>query len=131
MASECIGQKDESESVAIDKIGIQNIEFRAMNYAVVRVGASQFILEAGKPARIPGIEETKDKSIIFKEVLLLASDGKVQVGTPVLGGVNLQAKVLGQHKGAKLAVFKYKPKSQYRRKIGYRSLLTNVVLEKI
>lgn len=55
----------------------------------------------------------------------MISDGKkVQIGSPVVKNAYVEAMIKKQLRGDKVIAFKYKPKKRYRRKIGYRSLLT-------
>ncbi len=55
----------------------------------------------------------------------MISDGdKVEIGAPVLKNAYVEATIKKQFKGDKVIAFKYKPKKRYRRKVGYRSLLT-------
>ncbi len=55
----------------------------------------------------------------------MISDGdKVEIGSPVLKNAYVEATIKKQFKGDKVIAFKYKPKKRYRRKVGYRSLLT-------
>jgi len=65
------------------------------------------------------------------EVLMVSDDGGVQVGTPVVIGAKVIAKVLRQGKGEKLVVFKYKPKKRYRRKTGHRQNITMLSIKEI
>ena len=60
------------------------------------------------------------------DVLMLASDDEVKVGTPVVEGANVTGKVLAHGKQAKIMVFKYKSKKNYRRSAGHRQPFTKV-----
>ena len=71
------------------------------------------------------------KEVSFPEVLLSEKDGKLQIGAPLVKGAEVKAKVLGQTKGEKLIIFKYKPKKRYRRKIGHRQKFTEVEITSI
>ncbi|WP_302637898.1 50S ribosomal protein L21, partial [Clostridium sp. CAG:221] len=53
------------------------------------------------------------------------------VGTPVVEGAKVVAKVAAQGKAKKITVFKYKPKKDYRKKTGHRQPYTKLVIEKI
>lgn len=65
---------------------------------------------------------------IVAKGLLLSEDGKVKIGKPYLKET-LTVKAVEQLKGRKIRVFKYHAKANYRRVRGYRSKLTQVVLE--
>lgn len=72
-----------------------------------------------------------DSEVVFDQVLAVVNDGDVKVGTPVVEGAKVTAKVLEQGKEKKILVFKYKAKSDYRRRQGHRQPYTKVVIEKI
>lgn len=62
----------------------------------------------------------------------LLSDGKnIRIGNPTLDKVFVEATIKKQFKGDKVIAFKYKPKKRYRRKVGYRPLLTLLYFEKV
>ena len=65
------------------------------------------------------------------DVLLVSKDGKVRVGKPVVKDAKVVIKVLGEEKGEKIDVYKYKSKSRYRRHTGFRSQLTKLLIQKI
>ena len=72
-----------------------------------------------------------DSEVVFDQVLAVVNDGDVKVGSPVVEGAKVTAKVLEQGKEKKVLVFKYKAKSDYRRRQGHRQPYTKVVIEKI
>jgi large subunit ribosomal protein L21 len=64
-------------------------------------------------------------------VLLVADGDKVRVGTPLIEGAKVVAEALGEEKGKKVIVFKYKPKVRYRRKTGHRQQYTRLAIKEI
>jgi ribosomal protein L21 len=67
----------------------------------------------------------------LEPVVLVQNDEGTQVGTPVVDGVRVAAVVVAHGKGAKIRVFKYKPKKRYRRTHGHRSALTELRIEAV
>ena len=65
------------------------------------------------------------------EVLMFVDGDKVKIGKPILKDVEVKMKVLGEEKGDKVRVFKYKGKSRYRRARGFRAQYTKILIEKI
>lgn len=66
------------------------------------------------------------------DVLLVADEGKTQVGKPTVAGAKVQVKVLVQEeKGEKIDILKYKSKSRYRKHTGFRPQYTRLLIEKI
>ena len=64
-------------------------------------------------------------------MLLIANDDKVTVGTPTVEGAKVVATFLGEGKGKKIVVFKYKPKVRYRKKTGHRQFYTRLIIDRI
>ena len=69
--------------------------------------------------------------VTLNEVLACSKDGELKLGSPVVEGASVQAKVVEQGKAKKVIVFKYKAKKDYRRKQGHRQSYTKIVVEKI
>ncbi len=99
--------------------------------AVIKTGGKQYIVQPGDKIKIEKLETEDGKEVNFVEVLLLEKDKKIEIGTPFLKDAKITAKVLGQVKGIKLIIFKYKPKKRYKRKIGHRQKFTEVEIIKI
>ena len=79
---------------------------------------------------IEKIDAQVDSTVSF-DVLLMGNDGDVKIGTPVVEGVKVEGKVVGQIRGEKIVVYKYKSKKNYRRKQGHRQPYTKVEITKI
>jgi len=90
--------------------------------AVIKTGGKQYIVSPGDKIKIEKIDEKEGKEVIFKEVLLLEKNRKIEVGQPKIKGVKVLGKVLKQGKSDKIIIFKYKPKKRYKKKTGHRQL---------
>lgn len=73
----------------------------------------------------------KGEQVELNRVLLVADQENVQVGRPLVEGAKVVAEALGEEKGDKVIVFKYKPKVRYRRKKGHRQLYTRLAIKEI
>ena len=100
-------------------------------YAVVKTGGKQFRVQEGDVIFVEKLNAEVDTTVELTEVLAVAKDGSVKVGTPVVAGAKVMAKVVAQGKAKKVVVFKYKPKKDYRKKTGHRQPYTKLVIEKI
>ncbi len=94
-------------------------------YAVVRIAGKQYRISEGQTVVVNRIEGKIGDTVTFTDVLLL-TNGTVQVGTPTVAGASVTAKILGQGKGEKIHVRRFKSKVRYRRKKGFRPLETTV-----
>ncbi len=104
---------------------------KAMEYAVVRTGGKQYTVKPGDTLLIEKIPGNADDIYRFEEVLLHVVDGKVMIGNPLVSGLAIQGTILGQTKGEKIRVAKFKAKARYRKVTGHRQKLTKVRVETI
>ena len=91
-------------------------------YAVIKTGGKQHRVQVGDVIEIEKLVAAGD-TVEFHPLLVVDGDGKTHVGTEAAKAV-VVAKPLGEKKGEKVKVFKYRPKSGYARKAGHRQLLT-------
>ena len=99
-------------------------------YAIIATGGKQYRVSEGDVIYIEKIDAQVDSTVSF-DVLLVGNEGDVKIGTPVVEGVKAEGKVVGQIRGEKIIVFKYKSKKNYRRKQGHRQPYTKVEITKI
>ena len=102
-----------------------------MTKAVIKTGGKQYLVKEGEKIKIEKIEKKEGEEVEFKEVLFLEKDGKIKIGKPLVEGAKVLGKVLKQGRSKKIIVFKYKPKTRYRKKKGHRQPFTEVLIEKI
>jgi large subunit ribosomal protein L21 len=94
-------------------------------YAIVRAGGRQEKVAVGDILTVDRLE-AEDGSTIALPALLLVDGDAVTSDAAALAKVNVTAEVLGQTKGPKIRILKYKNKTGYRKRIGHRSKLTQV-----
>jgi len=70
-------------------------------------------------------------TVELDKVLFIDEDEGMLVGNPTLAGAKVIATSLGEIKGDKIIVFKYKPKSRYRKKTGHRQIYTKLLVNEI
>lgn len=71
------------------------------------------------------------KDIAFEEVLLAEKQNKLEIGTPLIAGAKVLAKVIKEGRGKKVIAFKYKAKKRYKVKKGHRQSYVEVEILKI
>ena len=94
-------------------------------YAIIQTGGKQYRVQQGDVIFVDKLDLAQDATVDF-DVLLLGREDGVTVGKPLVPGAKVNAKVLGQVKGEKIIVFKYKSKKNYRRKQGHRQPYTKL-----
>lgn len=100
-------------------------------YAIIKTGGKQYRVQEGDSIFVEKLAADVDSEVVFDQVLAVVNDGDVKVGAPVVEGAKVTAKVLEQGKQKKIRIFKYKAKSNYRRRMGHRQPYTKVSIEKI
>ena len=103
----------------------------SLMYAIIKTGGKQYRVQEGDNIFVEKLDADVDSNVVFDQVLAVVNDGDVKVGAPVVEGAKVTAKVLAQGKEKKILVFKYKAKSNYRRRQGHRQPFTKVSIEKI
>lgn len=99
-------------------------------YAIIRDRGIQYRVEAGQVLDIALLDVEPGSEIELGEVLLVGGEQTV-VGAPLVDGAKVVAKVLGDTKGEKIIVFKYKNKKRYRRRTGHRQQYTRIAISEI
>lgn len=100
-------------------------------YAIIETGGKQYKVAPGDKIRVEKLDAEVGSEIALDRVLLVAGEDGIKVGTPVVDGAKVIAKVNEHGKGKKILVFKYKPKKNYRKRQGHRQPYTELVIEKI
>lgn len=100
-------------------------------YAVIRAGGHQYRVAVNQVIRVEKLDAPAGAEIELGEVLLLGGEDGVKVGTPVVPGARVTAKVLRQGRGRKIVGFTYKPKKNQRRRYGHRQWFTEVQISAI
>jgi large subunit ribosomal protein L21 len=102
-----------------------------MKYAIVEDGGKQYKAVEGTTIDVDRFPAEEGDQLDLERVLLVSDDGDVTIGTPLIEGAKVLATVVGQVKGPKVIVFKYKPKERYRVKTGHRQKYTRLMIDSI
>ncbi len=94
-------------------------------YAIIRTGGKQARVSPGDVIQVELLKQT-DETVSFTPLLVVDDAGTSISDRKVLAGVSVHAKVLGEAKGPKVDIFKYKNKTGYRRRMGHRQRYTSL-----
>ena len=100
-------------------------------YAVIQTGGKQYRVQQGDVIYVEKIDAQANDAVTFDKVLLVGEGEAVKVGTPAVDGAKVEGKVLGQVKGQKIVVYKYKAKKNERKKQGHRQPYTKVEITEV
>ena len=114
-----------------------------MKLAVIKTGGKQYLIKEGDKLKLGKISAKESDNISakggsasggefdFNEVLLVADDDNIKIGTPLVEGAKVSARVLKQGRSKKVVVFHYHSKTRYKKKAGHRQHFTEVEISKI
>ena len=99
--------------------------------AVIVTGGKQYTVSEGDILFIEKLEAEAETTVKFEQVLAVLDGENSKIGTPVVAGAAVEAKVIKNGKSKKIDVFKYKAKKNEKKKIGHRQPYTKVEITKI
>lgn len=94
-------------------------------YAIIRAGGKQAKVRSGDVIEVERVKNAAD-TIEFEPLMVVDDDGATHSGASALSGASVTAKVLGEVKGDKIDIFKYKNKTGYSRRMGHRQTYTRL-----
>ena len=100
-------------------------------YAIVEIAGQQFKVESGRKLYTNRLKGDEGVSLSFDRVLLTDNDGQVKIGSPVVEGAKVEAKIVRHLKDDKVIVFKKKRRKGYKVKNGHRQFLTQIEITNI
>jgi len=95
-------------------------------YAVVKTGGKQYRVSKGDRVKIEKIPGEVGTEVNFDQVLMIGGTEDVKVGTPVVSGATVTARIVKQDRSKKVTVFKFKRRQGYKKKQGHRQAYTQV-----
>ena len=98
-------------------------------YAVIRAGGKQYRVAPGDVIRVEKLATGTDGQVEFPEILAV-SGGEGQIGKPQ-SGARVVGELVEEGRGAKILVFHYKRKKQYKKLRGHRQSFTAVRITEI
>lgn len=101
-------------------------------YAIIKSGGKQYKVKEGQQVKLEKLPADEEETVEFDQVLAVSDEeGEIDFGRPYLDNVQVKGTVVENGKNKKVVVFKYKPKSRQRRKMGHRQPYTKVLIEEI
>ena len=100
-------------------------------YAIVEIAGQQFKVEKDQEIFVHRLAGEEGSSVEFDNVMLLENNNKVSVGTPVLNGTSVKAKILEHMKADKVSVFHKKRRKGYQKENGHRQYMSKILIEDI
>ena len=95
-------------------------------YAVVKTGGKQYRVASGEKLKIEVIPADVGAEIVLDQVLLVANGEDVTMGTPLVTGATVTARVVGHGRGEKVRIYKMRRRKHYRKTQGHRQNYTEI-----
>ena len=99
-------------------------------YAIIATGGKQYKVAEGDVIRVEKLGVEAGTEYTFDQVLAVGGE-EMKVGCPTVEGATVTASVVGDGRGKKVVVYKYKRKTGYHKKNGHRQAYTELKIEKI
>ncbi|MFL2525261.1 MAG: 50S ribosomal protein L21 [Pelagibacteraceae bacterium] len=102
-----------------------------MTFAVINTGGKQYKVTTNDKLRIEKLSNEEGKSILFDKVLLINDNQNMELGSPLIEGAKVEAKIIKQTKNKTVLIFKKRRRHNSRRKNGHRQKMSVVQITKI
>ena len=99
-------------------------------YAIIRDRGMQYRVEEGQLLDVAQMDLEPGAAVELGEVLMIGGDDP-RIGAPLVEGARVRAEVVGDARGEKIVVFKYRNKKRYRRRTGHRQDYTRLAIKEI
>ncbi|HHT85658.1 MAG: 50S ribosomal protein L21 [Bacillota bacterium] len=100
-------------------------------YAIIETGGKQYKVSPGRTVRVEKIDGERGTKCVLDRVLAISDGESLKVGKPYIPGATVEGKIIRQGRARKILGFKYKPKTNYRRRYGHRQYFTEIRIESI
>ncbi len=100
--------------------------------AVIESGGKQYLIKVGDEFRLELLGDHKEGDRIEFDCVLMSDDGKeITLGSPYIEGAKVTATFIGEVKGPKITIIRYKAKSNRDRKLGHRQKYSQVKIDSL
>jgi large subunit ribosomal protein L21 len=100
-------------------------------YAVFRTGGRQYRGQVGDVIDVERLPNETDEQIVLTDILLVGDGDNTVIGQPTVEGASVKVTIVRQFRGKKVIVFKYRQRTNYRRKKGHRQYYTSLRIDEI
>ena len=97
-------------------------------YAVIKTGGKQYRIASGEKLKIEQIPADIGQEITLDQVLSVGEGDQLKVGTPLVAGALVKARVLAQGRHDKVTIFKMRRRKHYQKHQGHRQNYTEILI---
>jgi large subunit ribosomal protein L21 len=96
-----------------------------LQQAIIRTGGKQYRVSPGSVLKVEKLAVAEGTAVDF-EVLLVGQGDDVKIGTPLVSGAKVTGQVVSHGRGVKIVVYKFRKRTNYRKKQGHRQAYTEI-----
>lgn len=100
-------------------------------YAVIKTGGKQYRVIAGEKIKVEQIPADVGTEVLLNEVLMVGEGESVTIGTPLVSGATVTAKVVAHGRHPKIKIFKMRRRKHYQKHQGHRQNFTELEISGI
>ncbi|HYK13342.1 MAG TPA: 50S ribosomal protein L21, partial [Burkholderiales bacterium] len=93
---------------------------------VISTGGKQYRVASGAKLKIEQLAADIGSEIVIDQVLMVADGDNVSLGTPLVTGASVTAKIVSHGRGDKVHIFKMRRRKHYRKSQGHRQNYTEI-----
>ncbi|MEZ4314996.1 MAG: 50S ribosomal protein L21 [Polyangiaceae bacterium] len=94
-------------------------------HAVIKTGGKQYWSGAGQKLPASVLSSVRRAKVTLDQVLFVGGDSSC-IGQPLASGASVSAEIVGQVRGKKIVIFKFRRRKNYCRKTGHRQPYTEL-----
>jgi large subunit ribosomal protein L21 len=100
-------------------------------YAVIKTGGKQYRVVAGEKIKVEQIPAEVGAEITLDQILMIGEGEAVKVGTPMVAGAKITARVIAHGRHPKVKIFKMRRRKHYQKHQGHRQNYTELEIGSI
>lgn len=95
-------------------------------YAVIRTGGKQYKVSPGDKIKVETLAGDAGAEVVLDQVLMLSDGDKVALGTPLVAGSRVTARVLRHGRADKVRIIKFRRRKHHMKRQGHRQNFTEL-----
>lgn len=100
-------------------------------YAIIQLAGHQYRVSPGDELEINNLPYKEGDKVFVKEVLLLVNNNEIKTGTPFIANTQVILTVVKKYSGEKIAITRFKAKSRYTKRKGFRPKIMKVKVDSV
>jgi len=100
-------------------------------YAVIKTGGKQYRVAKGDKLKVEKLPVEAGGSVDISDVLMVADNDKVTIGTPLVDGGKVMAKVVAHGRHKKVEIVKFRRRKHHQKRTGHRQDYTEIEITDI